>query len=126
MNPALSLQTTKDAERSGALAPEAVWKCGAAGSGAPRKGDLGLPGAAEETDLMEEDVVEMTFFVPVRFDKDLEAGYKLCLQFGGTYYDDDEERMNSVTVFPGCDMRKTITSKLSLENGKIYGFRVTI
>jgi hypothetical protein len=76
--------------------------------------------------LMEEDVVEMTFFVPVRFDKDLEAGYKLCLQFGGTYYDDDEERMNSVTVFPGCDMRKTITSKLSLENGKIYGFRVTI
>ena len=41
---------TKDAERSGALAPKAVWKCGAAGSGAPRKGDLGLPGAAEETD----------------------------------------------------------------------------
>ena len=46
----MSLQTTKDAERSGALAPEAVWKCGVAGSGAPRKGDLGLPGAAEETD----------------------------------------------------------------------------
>ena len=41
---------TKDAKRSGALAPEAVWKCGAAGSGAPRKGDLRLPGAAEETD----------------------------------------------------------------------------
>ena len=41
---------TKGAERSGALAPEAVWKCGAAGSGAPRKGDLRLPGAAEETD----------------------------------------------------------------------------
>jgi len=37
-------------EASGALATEAVWKCGAAGSGAPRKGDLGLPGAAEETD----------------------------------------------------------------------------
>ena len=46
----MSLQTTKDAERSGALAPEAVWKCGAAGSGAPRKGDYRLPGAAEETD----------------------------------------------------------------------------
>ena len=28
---------------------EAVWKCGAAGSGAPRKGDYWLPGAAEET-----------------------------------------------------------------------------
>ena len=41
---------TKGAERSGALATEAVWKCGAAGSGAPRKGDLRLPGAAEETD----------------------------------------------------------------------------
>ena len=41
---------TKDAKRSGALAMEAVWKCGATGSGAPRKGDLGLPGAAEETD----------------------------------------------------------------------------
>ena len=41
---------TKGTERSGALAPEAVWKCGAAGSGAPRKGDLRLPGAAEETD----------------------------------------------------------------------------
>ena len=40
---------TKDAKRSGALAMEAVWKCGAAGSGAPRKGDLRLPGAAEET-----------------------------------------------------------------------------
>ena len=41
---------TKDAKRSGALAPEAVWKRGAAGSGAPRKGARGLPGAAEETD----------------------------------------------------------------------------
>ena len=76
--------------------------------------------------LMDEDVVEKTFFVPVRFDKDLEAGYELCFQFGGNYYDDEEERRNSVTVFPGCDMRKTITSKLSLENGKIYGFKVTI
>ena len=76
--------------------------------------------------LMEEDVVEKTFFVPIRFDKDLEAGYELCFQFGGNYYDDEEERRNSVTVFPGCDMRKTITSKLSLENGKVYGFRVTI
>ena len=37
-------------EASGALATEAVWKCGAAGSGAPRKGDFRLPGAAEETD----------------------------------------------------------------------------
>ena len=76
--------------------------------------------------LMDEDVVEKTFFVPVRFDKDLEAGYELCFQFGGNYYDDEEERRNSVTVFPGCDMRKTITSKLPLENGKIYNFTVTI
>ncbi len=76
--------------------------------------------------LMDEDVVEKTFFVPVRFDKDLEAGYELCFQFGGNYYDDEEERRNSVTVFPGCDMRKTITSKLPLENGKIYNFKVTI
>ena len=76
--------------------------------------------------LIDEDVVEKTFFVPVRFDKDLEAGYELCFQFGGNYYDDEEERRNSVTVFPGCDMRKTITSKLTLENGKIYGFTVTI
>ena len=75
--------------------------------------------------LMDEDVVEKTFFVPVRFDKDLEAGYELCFQFGGNYYDKEKGR-NSVTVFPGCDMRKTITSKLSLENGKIYGFTVTI
>ena len=76
--------------------------------------------------LMDEDVVEKTFFVPVRFDKDLEEGYELCFQFGGNYYDDEEERRNSVTVFPGCDMRKTITSKLPLENGKVYGFKVTI
>ena len=41
---------SKGAERSGALAPEAVWKCGATGSVAPRKGDLRLPEAAEETD----------------------------------------------------------------------------
>ena len=76
--------------------------------------------------LMDEDVVEKTFFVPVRFDKDLEAGYELCLQFGGNYYDAEEERRNRVTVFPDCDMRKTITSKLPLENGKIYNFKVTI
>ena len=76
--------------------------------------------------LIDEDVIEKTFFVPVRFDKDLEAGYELCFQFGGNYYDDNEERRNSVTVFPGCDMRKTITSKLPLENGKVYGFKVTI
>ena len=76
--------------------------------------------------LMDEDVVEKIFFVPVRFDKDLEEGYELCLQFGGNYYDDEEERRNSVTVFPGCDMRKTITSMLPLENGKVYGMRVTI
>ena len=31
------------------VAMEAVWRCGAAGSGAPRKGDFWLPGAAEET-----------------------------------------------------------------------------
>ena len=31
------------------VAGEAVLRVGAAGSGAPRKGDLGLPGAAEET-----------------------------------------------------------------------------
>ena len=83
-------------------------------------------GNNSELTLMDEDVVEKTFFVPVRFDKDLEAGYELCFQFGGNYYDDEEERRNSVTVFPGCDMRKTITSKLPLENGKIYGFKVTI
>jgi len=76
--------------------------------------------------LMDEDIVEKTFFVPVRFDKNLEAGYELCFQFGGNYYDDEEERRNSVTVFPGCDMRKTITSRLPLENGKIYCFKVTI
>ena len=76
--------------------------------------------------LIDEDVVEKTFFVPVRFDKDLEAGYELHFQFGGNYYDDEEERRNSVTVFPGCDMSKTITGKLLLENGKIYRFKVTI
>ncbi len=43
-------QGSGTSEASGALVPEAVWKCGAAGSGAPRKGDLRLPGAAEETD----------------------------------------------------------------------------
>ena len=32
------------------MAAEAVLCVGAAGSGAPRKGDRGLPGAAEETD----------------------------------------------------------------------------
>ena len=76
--------------------------------------------------LMDEDVVEKTFFVPVRFDKDLEEGYELCFQFGGNYYDDEEERRNSVTVFPDCDKRVTIMSRLPLENGKIYNFRVTI
>lgn len=76
--------------------------------------------------LMDEDEVIKTFFVPVRFDKNLEAGYEFCLQFGGNYYDDQEERRNSVTVFPGCDMRKLITSELPLRNGKIYDFEVTI
>ena len=49
-NKSVNDQGRGTSEASGALAPEAVWKCGAAGSGAPRKGDLGLPGAAEETD----------------------------------------------------------------------------
>ena len=83
-------------------------------------------GNNSELCLIDEDVVEKTFFVPVRFDKDHEAGYELCFQFGGNYYDDKEGGRYPVTVFPGCDMRKTITSKLPLENGKIYGFRVTI
>ncbi len=83
-------------------------------------------GNYSELTLMDDDIVEKTFFVPVRFDKDLEAGYELCFQFGGNYYDDDEERRNSTTVFPDCDKRKTMTSKLPLENGKVYGFKVTI
>ena len=49
-NKSVNDQGRGPSEASGALVPEAVWKCGAAGSGAPRKGDLGLPGAAEETD----------------------------------------------------------------------------
>ena len=36
-------------ETKWSVAAEAVLCVGAAGSGAPRKGDLGLPGAAEET-----------------------------------------------------------------------------
>ena len=48
-NKSVNDQGRGTSEASGALGPEAVWKCGAAGSGAPRKGDLRLPGAAEET-----------------------------------------------------------------------------
>ena len=43
---------TKGAKRSGALVAEAVLWCGAAGSGAPRKGDLRIPGVAEEADVV--------------------------------------------------------------------------
>ena len=97
-------------------------------SASPYTGTLPFLSGSMTRMNMEEDVVEKTVFVPVRFDKDLEAGYELCFQFGGNYHDkeEEEERRNSVTVFPGCDMRKTITSKLPLENGKIYGFKVTI
>ena len=52
--------------------------------------------------------------------------YELHFQFGGTYYDYDERCFKSIDVFPGCDKSKTITSKLPLENGKVYCFRVTI
>ena len=45
----LNDQGRETSEASGALAPEAVWTCGAAGSGAPQKGDYRLPEAAEET-----------------------------------------------------------------------------
>ena len=76
--------------------------------------------------LMEGGPVEKTFFVPVRFDKSLEPGYELCLQFGGNYYSYEDESRVSTTVFPGCDKRKTIPGRLLLENGKIYGFKVTI
>ena len=75
---------------------------------------------------MEFGEVVKTFFVPVRFYHDLEAGYELHFQFGGTYYDYDERCFKSIDVFPGCDKSKTITSKLPLENGKVYCFRVTI
>ena len=49
-NKSVNDQGRGTSEASGALAPEAVWKCGASGSGAQRKGDYRLPGAAEETD----------------------------------------------------------------------------
>ena len=71
-------------------------------------------------------VVEKTFFVPVRFDSDLKAGYKLHFQFGGNYFDYKTQSREPITVFPNCDKQVTIEETLPLENGKIYNFRVTI
>ena len=71
--------------------------------------------------------VTKTFYVPVRFDGDLQAGYELRFQFGGTYDEYYSGAPTYVREFPGIsDKRKTITSKLPLENGKIYSFKVTI
>ena len=49
--PPKSLTMTKDTERSGVLAGEAVWSGRWGCSEAPRKGDARLPGAAEEQAL---------------------------------------------------------------------------
>ena len=72
------------------------------------------------------DPVTKTFFVPVRFDHDLEAGYKLCFQFGGYYWDYGKNDWEDIVAFPVGDKQKTITSTLPLENGKVYCFKVTI
>jgi hypothetical protein len=70
--------------------------------------------------------VTKTFYVPVRFDEGLEPGYELCFQFGGHYYNYNPDKVEYIEVFPVGDKRKKITSKLPLENGKIYCFKVTI
>ena len=90
--------------------------------------DYYLVNSGNNSDLFSIDgkVVKKTFFVPVRFDKDLEAGYELCFQFGGNYYDYKSECRESITMFPIGDKRKTIPHKLPLENGKLYSFKVTI
>lgn len=69
--------------------------------------------------------VTKTFYVPVRFDEDLKAGYELHLQFGGYYYDGAGPQVYT-DVFPAGDKRITITETLPLENGKIYCIEVTI
>lgn len=71
-------------------------------------------------------VVEKTFFVPVRFDSDLKAGYELHFQFGGNYFDYKTQSRKPITVFPNCDKQVTIEETLPLKNGKIYCFKVTI
>ena len=70
--------------------------------------------------------VTKTFFVPVRFDRNLEAGYKLCLQFGGYYYDYHTGSPTQIDVFPAGDKQITLPSTLPLENGKVYCINVTI
>ena len=75
---------------------------------------------------MRNEPVTKTFYVPVRFDENLEPGYELCFQFGGYYYNRNKNQVEYIDVFPVGDKRKTITSKLPLENGKIYCFKVTI
>ena len=49
-----------------------------------------------------------------------------CCIYSDTVIGDGTILENSVTVFPGCDMAKTIPRKLTLENGKVYRFKVTI
>ena len=69
--------------------------------------------------------VTKTFYVPVRFDEDLKAGYELHLQFGGYYYDWTGPQVYT-DVFPAGDKQITMTETLPLENGKIYCIDVTI
>ena len=71
------------------------------------------------------DPVTMTFYVPVRFDEDLKAGYELHLRFGGTYYGQDGH-LTHTDAFPATYKRIKLTETLPLENGKVYCFKVTI
>lgn len=70
--------------------------------------------------------VTKTFYVPVRIDGDLLAGYELRFQFGGNYYDYTTDSREQIDVFPAGDKRKVLESTLPLDNGKIYGFTMTI
>lgn len=76
--------------------------------------------------MPEDEPVTKIFFVPVRFGKDLEAGFELRLQFGGNYYNVERGRRVSTDVYPVGDKRKLITTTLPLENGKLYKMEVTI
>ena len=67
------------------------------------------------------------FYAPIFFDGDLEEGYTLRFHYGGRSREGWGASWENVETFGGgCVQNKEVTTKRTLEKGKIYRFSMTI
>ena len=67
------------------------------------------------------------FYAPIFFDGDLEVGFTVNFLYGGRSREGWGASWENVeTFYGGCQQHASVTEKRTLENGKIYGFTMTI